>query len=646
MKNSLILAGKKIITYRWMIGVVLWISLVFMQLHGSSIGMYAELLHDPATDCTLLGHANKFQLDEWAVFTPLSFSQYFDGFTYYSHLPRAALTDVALVYGQPCFDIITLFRPFLWGYLFLPVANGLSFFWIGRLIMLFLVSYEFGSFLLYKKTRYAFLYTVLITFSPIVQAWFNTNSFVEMLIWGQIGILLMHKYISTKSYYKRTLFTVLLAYCIVAYSVSIYPAWQVSFGYVFLSLVGWVIYQNRQQNMWTFKDFLLAGPFFMLICFPLSHIIIQSWDTIQAFLNTAYPGKRYIPGGDFSLQWLMVYAASYVAPFGLFVRYAPTAVSSFLSFSPLGIIFALWQYKKYKYSDGLVWIFTVLTMVYVVYFLVPWPQFLAKDTLLSMVPPPRIIPAIDFMQLIILLRVLAGNYIAIKDKMLIPIVLLYGGFVLVCIHALFIAETKYLGMAIVFFISTLVPIYLFKYKKSMIIFFLSISFLSAMVINPVSHGVSSVYGTTLANNIMNITNVDKGKWLVDNNTTWNTDKIYYMNSYPIMFGGPTVNSVNFYPYWPRWESLHIDEKQRDVLNRYVHMNVTLVQEGVTDFQNPSESSIIQDKINIHLNINDLQKMDVHYILTERDLTLFSNDKVQFFLQSSANGFNVYTVSYS
>ena len=130
-----------IYNYRFHLSVVLIVIAVVLQIHGSSIGELNifNINHHP-----LFGVSRAIRSDEFNVNTMLAFSQYPNHFGYFSDIVRASVTDMFIIYGQPVLDIGMIFRPFLIGYLFLNQGQGLSFFWAGRLIFLFLISFEFG----------------------------------------------------------------------------------------------------------------------------------------------------------------------------------------------------------------------------------------------------------------------------------------------------------------------------------------------------------------------------------------------------------------------------------------------------------------------------------------------------------------------
>ncbi len=83
--------GNFIYDYRYPLALIGFFMLVLFEIHGSSLGMWDEMLGGKAHQ-SLLGTVRPIRSDEWLVLTPLSLSQYFSSFAYFSPIPRAGLT--------------------------------------------------------------------------------------------------------------------------------------------------------------------------------------------------------------------------------------------------------------------------------------------------------------------------------------------------------------------------------------------------------------------------------------------------------------------------------------------------------------------------------------------------------------------------
>lgn len=78
--------------------------------------------------------------------------------------------------------------------------RGLSFFWCARLIALFMVTFKLSMLLTNRKRVLSLASALLIAFSSQVQWWFAVNSLVEMLVFGQLAVLIVHYFMLTKKY--------------------------------------------------------------------------------------------------------------------------------------------------------------------------------------------------------------------------------------------------------------------------------------------------------------------------------------------------------------------------------------------------------------------------------------------------------------
>ena len=157
--------------YRFLIAIILIFIGVLFKLHGSSIGLWNTVFNTETENKSLLfGKERTIRSDEWAVTTPLIFSQSFNGFRYFSDLLRGGVsTDSFSLYGLPVLNILEIFRLFHLGYIILGIERGISFFWVARFIVLFLVTFEFGKIIFNENKRLALIGAFMISLSPIIR---------------------------------------------------------------------------------------------------------------------------------------------------------------------------------------------------------------------------------------------------------------------------------------------------------------------------------------------------------------------------------------------------------------------------------------------------------------------------------------------
>ncbi|MDL2246165.1 hypothetical protein LJB96_00955, partial [Methanobrevibacter sp. OttesenSCG-928-K11] len=631
--------------YRFILGGLALIISVLLELHGSSIAELniSNLEHNP-----LFGISRPIRSDEYNVNTMLAFSQYFNEFGYFSNIIRGSPTDMFIIYGQPVLDIAVIFRPFHWGYLFLSQGKGLSFFWVGRLIILFLVSFEMGMIFTKKNKILSLAYSLLITFSPLVQWWFAVNGLVEMLIFGQLSLILINFYTQTNDYYKRLLYSLVLIICVGGYILTFYPAWQIPLAYVFLAIGIWIVFKNWENFNYSKKDIALIILFLSILSLFAIYILSKSYETILYSINTIYPGSRIYKGGEGELNLIFDYMRTLFYPL-----YSPESgrnpckYAYFISFFPLNlIIFYIVQFVQ-KRKDLLLNCLIVIYILFMSYYLISFPEIIGKVTLLGKTTWIRLLPIITFIDIIILIRGMSilkkidYSYFfeSLSDKVNFKklnninpkiITLLFSflitGIVLL-IGYLTMGEGFYtLLVVLILFIIFGTVFYLIlnsgENKKNQQLFLLCvilISFLTGALANPIESGTDFYFNQPIIQETQNIVDTDpQGKWIVEGNI--------FINEI-VGVGAPTLNSVNVYPNLEVWKKLDTNNEYYDVYNRYAHVPVILQNQDPTTFKIDSENYENSDMFILVLNINDLEKLNITYVLTTNDISNLSNENL-------------------
>lgn len=630
--------------YRFLIGGLIVIVGVLFELHGSSIACFhlSDYSHK-----ALFGIPRTIRSDEFNVFTPFSLSQYYNNFGYYSHIVGGTTTDMALTYCQPIWDVVTLFRPFLIGYLFLTPEKGLSFFWIGRLVALFLVSFEMGMILTKKNKTLSLVYTLLLTFSPVVQWWFAINSLVEMLIFGQLAIILIDKYFNVSSYYTRLLIALELSLSIGSFLIALYPAWEVPLAYVFFMLFIWVLYENKNKIKINIKDILLVLLVIGIVGLTFCHLFIKSYDTLLLTINTIYPGHRTYIGGEGEITDLFYYIKTIIYPIiPLYSSEIPVRAfyGLIIDLFPIGLImFIIVQFKQ-KRNDLLLYGLILIEILFLIYFCFPLPEIIGSVTLLNKTIYTRLMDIITFINLLILIRSISlfkKPEFEINNKILYILCL-------VCALILFILTNNQLKLCIIVIIFSVVFYFTFRYcfdknkTTGFIISILIISFLAGGLVNPIESGLDFYYESEPIQAVAEIVqNNPNGLWLIEGNIY--IDEI-------IGVGAPTINSVHTYPDFSLYSKLDPENKSIDIYNRYAHIPIFIQNTSETTFAIPeveisSNGAANAAQFIIGINVNDLNKINASYIMSTVELEGFSNDNVSF-IRIYDDGVNrIYKINY-
>lgn len=630
-----------IYTYRLPLSILVIIAAVIFQIHGSSIN---ELNFFGVNHKTLLGASRPIRSDEYVVNTMFAFSQYMNHFAYFSDIVRASATDMFIIYGQPVLDIGMIFRPFLIGYLFLNQGQGLSFFWTARLVFLFLVSFEFGMLLTNKNKTLSCVYAFLIAFSPVVQWWFAVNGLVEQIIFGQLGVLLINWYMTIEDYKKRLLIAIGLMISVGTFILVFYPAWQIPFGYIFIFLALWIILKNRSTYTYNIKDLMIFGVLLIIFTIIMAHILSNSLETIKIIMNTSYPGSQVYNGGE-SINLFSYYIPTLFYPLkqeGLLFGSNVCNFSVFFDLFPIPLILSaivlLYQKTKDKLLIGLL----VLYFVFVIFYLVPLPDFIINLTLRGHIKNNRLPPIITFIGVLILIRSMSSLK-NIENKRVVIAGSLVLSLLMVFWTSFEFGQYYLSWMPILAFIliSTLFALsFLSSSKKIQRMFLISIiciSFLTGALVNPVDSGTDVIFESDYFKHVEEIVKNDPdGIWII------NEQDIRY-NDIPIAAGARTINSVNTYPDLEKWQVIDPNNQSYEEYNRYAHIRVNLIDNNdtVTNF-----TMIKPDFIQLNLNINDLDKLNVTYIESPYKLDEHSNDNIHFTKLYENNGHKIFKIDYT
>jgi len=135
--------------------------------------------------------------------------------------------------------------------------------------------------------------------------------------------------------------------------------------------------------------------------------------------------------------------------------------------------------------------------------------------------------------------------------------------------------------------------------------FVILIIISSFTINPVVKGIDAIKDHKTTKLISNIAKKDKGYWLA-------TDSPVFAG-YVLACGARVANATNFYPDYGKWKLIDPKKKNDESYNRYANMTVNLTKEK-TEF-----SIITPDLLKVHLNYQDLKKLNIKYIFTIKDL---------------------------
>ncbi len=626
------------------LGIVLFV--VLFELNNSSIDLWNFLNTDISQKNSdiILGQTRTVRFDEWSIYTPMLLSQS-PNYKYFNDSLRGGNTDVFMVYGQPIKNIVSVFRPFLLGFLFLGSAKGLSLFWILRLVLLFLISFEFLMLISNENKIISLAGTFLITFAPAVQWWWTPSGIVEIIIYGEILILLLNNYLKQREFLKRSLIIFLVMIFTGSYMLVLYPAWQVPMAYIFVIIGLWILIENHKEYYFNKKDIIPISISLILFVIAFVYIYGKSRETIDLVTHTIYPGTRLETGGDKYTEFnvgcnsfihiFRYWGNLFLAIFNEKLNTNPCNLSTFFDLFPIGLIVSCIVLFKDKIKDKLLIMFLCLYMFFTAWCVIGFPSFLAQITVMKVSPSYRTFVILGFLNVLILVRSIS----LVKYKMN----KIYSCCISFILTALIVVSNilvygQYFDIFKIFTVAILsfVLFYLIlrnRINKLFVFLIMLIMIVSGLFVNPIQKGINVITDLELSKVIKEIDTKEKSLWIVENFN-------FFAINFPIMQGVKTLNSTNAYPKFDVLNILDNDKKYSNVYNRYANILVKMIHEN-----NIMDKIVFlsRDCFQINMTVNDILKLNISYILTNRELEEFSNNKVSFeqIYSGKTKAFDVY-----
>lgn len=604
--------------YRFVLSFLLLIMLVSFKISGSSMGCWKLFLGDGESGIRL-GEPRVWRSDEWGTLTPLCFRQQYNtlgSYNRYSQTLGSILTDNMLVYGQPSWDILTLFRPFYWGYLFFGSERGLSWFWCSRLIVLFLSWFELGMLITDGQKKLSVMLSICVSFAPFLQWWFAINGLVEMLIYGACFVLGSNYLVSRAFNPRKIAVAVGMAVCAVGYVLTFYPTWMVPVAWGFVPLFLWVVIWKFDRKVLRRVDVVPWLLIFVITAAGLTVLAVTSWDVIKAELNSVYPGNAPSSSGGTGLWWMMKYPISLVSRFSMNELIVEN--SSIICFAPAGFILALWVIIKEKKKDPLLILLLGINLFLAWYYCVGIPKWLAKMLLLSFVNSNRGPQVLGFLRLTLFVRAVALKEKAPK-RWLAALAAVISSAVPM---RLALGFTKYEPgglryeyfdtaekILVVWAILAVVFYLLYRARKSKytmaVLGVCTVVLASSIWINPVAKGVPEITKSETMQQIRDLVKEDpQAIWLV-------VDMAYPATNIPAMAGADCLNTTQTYPQKTRWEMLDQEGEYEDIYNRYCHIRASLGSKTMLEL-------VSTDYVEVTLSPEELKKLNIRYIVSTND----------------------------
>lgn len=633
------------ITYRYLIALFAFILSVGLNLHGSSISNWnnygvSQTYYDktietkndfntkknkidieknlknwisipPREDGVIAGVPRMIRTDEWLVQTPFYLSQVNQGNPLINPSYATSGQNMLLAYNAPIKHISVIGKPFNWGFLFLGASKGLAWYWSFKLIGFLLLAYEFSMILTKRNKPLSVLGSLWLTFTPAIQWWFMQH-LGDVVFFTLLLMVCIYHFFGTKNLVKKLLFASCISSGIIGFTLVLYPAFQVPFAYLILLFFLIQLIKAWGGSSLEKVDWIFMGLSVVFAGAILLHTLLESMDAIKATLNTVYPGSRVSSGGEMKLINALDMLTNILLPYKIPSFNNQVELSHgfyFLPFFVLSLPFILKKKDILENSFGIS--LSLYSLFLVFYSIVGIPESISKVLLFGFVTSSRAwqtLSVVGVMTSLWFVSFITNK--GIKEKLGVLLNTVLGFVCFLCLVLYRTSYRDYVSARTMFVILvTIVSVFiLFIYNRRKIasILLLSLIVLSGLTINPLVKGISVINDKSLSVAIQSLKSKNADAiWMSENS---------YLYQFTQMFGVRAIDGVRFYPDFSLMESIDTDKKYKTQWNRYAHIRYLLTEEP-TYMSNPSP-----DVLHIELNISQLTKLKVKYILTNRNLT--------------------------
>jgi hypothetical protein len=592
--------------------------LITMGIHGFSTAEWHYYIDGSKSSEVLLGKTQSIRTDDWMGNMPNVFAQI-------RHDPPFPVVNKNIGTGQnmlfypqmPVAHPLMIFRPNSWGY-FLAADFGMAWQWFARLFGLF---YSFFLvFLIVSQGRFwlAVSASALFAFSPFIQFW-AMNS-VDMLAYLAFSIVSAYVVLYSKSWQHLLISGIALTWSGGCFLLALYPPFQIPLGYAFFAILATLLLIKSDFERLCFHRGLKA---FVLLLSIAALALSAFWffketrEVIETMLNTAYPGKRSIAGGDQKVWEMFSNSFDFFNHRKSVLRFGNICESaSFYFIFPLAIV--LWA----LYAGGKRQVLAGIPMLLITIFLIGWgifgfPEDISEVTFMNMVQPKRSVIALGVVNVIWLVWSFSQDERRQRRWPTAGVLTFLWVLLIYAVGMTFREATglpiRYINWAVLF---AAIVGFGFALRKQQVVTFLAIVQISVSIkFNPLAKGFS---GYLLLNPLsQKMTEIaaenPRGRWTVFQSLI--------MAQLPKMIGLPSIGGQQYYPDMALWNSIDPDGHQSSAYNRFGY--VTFSPDGieVPKITNPS-----QDVVRVATNPGSqlLRNLNIDFALVVGDQRYFEN----------------------
>lgn len=634
-----------IFKHRYAISAILFVVLVIAKINFSSIGMY-DFYVQPGSGSEFVepvfGHSQAIRSDEWAVSTPRILTYQYCYGEKYNDVVMASQTPNLQASGV-LLSLAILAVPTKIGYLFLSAEYAVSFQWCSLFIITILAAIELFNILSDKKPLLATMGGISVALSSFCMWWSGSS----LLAYGMATTAGIYHFLNTDNFKKRIICGVAVAIFGAGFVCTLYPAWLVPSGYIFLAIIIWSFIKNF-DNIKSFNkiDWII---FSATLLFALGIIAVYYYNQLEyakAVSETVYPGSRRDSGG-YALDMLFFYPASIAFPFkSVEGGYPFSEYGTFFSFFPIPMLVSIYILLKNKKKDLLSILLLTVSLFFTVYCTIGLPDIVATVTLISFSTAARTVPMLGLVQMLLLIRsmsLLEDTDTYVPKRILIPIATIYSVFAVFWCDQKFVFQdymgTVYMsviGAYIFFMIVCFIGNVGKTLKNTAVVIFTAVIFVTSVFILPINVGLDAIYSKPVAQKISSIVEEDPdAKWL-------SLDQ-WVENGFYTACGAKVINFNNYIPNLEFWNTILSEEKYEEyneIYNRYCHLIISLTSEETQPILNQP------DLVTLKLNYSSLDDINAKYLITKYEFSIPEEYGISTEKLYSENGIYIYELNYN
>ncbi|NMM02218.1 hypothetical protein HHL24_30375 [Paraburkholderia sp. RP-4-7] len=599
-------------------------TLVALGVSGTSLGITDEDIPIDGIQTTVLaGHSEQIRSDEWRVLTPMSIGQT-------RHVPPFPVVNRNLgpnghnmlipgMTSVPVLGVPALGRPATWGYFILPLPQALAWQWWMPAFGCLLALWACFSLLFRAQWRLAFCLSLCFVISPYVIAWSYWPAYVTMFAASAFSAFVVLLRGCTR--WMKPLLAVLLGITASGFVLTLYPAWQVPLGYLFVMLLAAIVIRDRKSIIWSPRGLIWIVAGLMLAGVTVGFWWMEAKDAVAAMLATVYPGKRIaVPGGTID-SWYFARGFSNFTTLYANLKDASnqSEVASFLYLTLPAICGAIANWKYQQKNRPVFFALIAFLALATWYQFVGFPVELAQSSLWGRTFPPRVDIATGLAAIALIGTAFARdpNTDVVESSQrarqiaAIVVALLWAAFVWFSlksapsvIHELLTPTAMFGMLAAVAWCSYLLAA---RFFTGFFLSFLAFLLFSVASFNPwVALTVPSAASAHAAMNCDN----GKDRTLVIGS---NVPAMTMMAS-----GCPVLNGVSYYPQMKLWDALDPHKQNVFSYNRYQHLFFKLADlQGAVD---PVVTVPQGDVINVTVDARhfDFRRLPIEYVTVKSD----------------------------